>query len=154
MRRKDREMNEDFAWKVLEECDYAVLSLVDENKDAYSIPVSAVHRGQNIYIHCAMEGKKIDLIPLQERVCCCAVSRVVPKPFEFSTEYASGIFRGRICLVEDQQEKIDALHLICERYASENRGQVEEAIIRSINKTAIIKIVAEEISAKSNKHVD
>ena len=60
-------MNSEFAWEIFEESEYAVLSMIDENKEAYCIPVSAVHQGQNIYIHCAKEGKKIDLIPLQKK---------------------------------------------------------------------------------------
>lgn len=152
MRRKDREMNPDFAWEILEECEYAVLSLVDENQEAYCIPVSAVHQNQTIYIHCALEGKKIDLLSLQKRVCLSAVSRVKRKPFEFSTEYASGIFKGKIALVENEREKIEALRLICEKYAYENMQQFDEAVKKSLNRTAVIKIEADEISAKRKQY--
>lgn len=152
MRRKDREMNEAFAWEILDECSYSILSLVDHDEEAYGIPVSAIHDGKNIYIHCAKDGKKIELIPFQKRVCLTAVSRVVLKPFVFSTEYASGIFKGRISLVEEEQEKAKALRLICMKYAFENLENCEKAIVKSLNQTAVIKIEVDEVSGKCNKY--
>ena len=42
MRRKDREMDKNFALDVLKKSPYVVLSLTDENNNPYCIPISIV----------------------------------------------------------------------------------------------------------------
>lgn len=44
MRRKDREMDEDFALEIADKCEYAVLSVIDNNGEPYCVPGSSVAR--------------------------------------------------------------------------------------------------------------
>ena len=61
MRRKDREMNKDFAFSVLDKAPFVTLSMVNEDKP-YSVPVSIARDNDILYFHCALEGTKIDIL--------------------------------------------------------------------------------------------
>ena len=95
MRRKDREMDKNFALDVLKKSPYVVLSLTDENNNPYCIPISIVLEENHLYFHCAMEGKKIDLLKNNNQICICAVSRCRPKPEEFTMEFESAVLYGK-----------------------------------------------------------
>ena len=77
MRRKDREIKEfDGIIDVLSRCKVLHLALISEGKP-YAVPVNfgfAIHedKGQKklvIYIHGAGEGKKLDAIRVNQRLC-------------------------------------------------------------------------------------
>lgn len=139
MRRKDREMDEAFAWQVLENAPYATLSLVDGDMP-YAIPLSPVVIGKSIYFHCAPEGRKIDALSTSTIVNLSCVSTAIPVAWDFSLEYSSALFEGTITIIEDEQEKIHALRELCLRYAQSNMSEVDNAINRSIKRTTILRM--------------
>ena len=53
MRRKHRRLDRQTALSLLEQCEYAVVSTVNEDGTPYGIPVSPVLEGRNVYFHCA-----------------------------------------------------------------------------------------------------
>lgn len=53
MRRKDREMNRDFALYVADKCEYATMAMTDEKGLPYCVPVTIVRKGEYIYFHSA-----------------------------------------------------------------------------------------------------
>ena len=65
VRRQDRLLEEDRAYALLREGEYGVLSMTTPTGGAYGIPLNFVWDGQeNIYIHCAPQGRKLDCIAL------------------------------------------------------------------------------------------
>lgn len=53
IRRQDRVMDEQRAREIIENAEYAVFSMIDEDGLPYGIPVNAVFSGDSAYIHCA-----------------------------------------------------------------------------------------------------
>ena len=49
MRRKDREMDVDFARMVLDKCEYAVLGMAGPEGWPYNVPVTIVRRGEELF---------------------------------------------------------------------------------------------------------
>lgn len=62
MRRAEHEKDRDFAEKVIDECRYMTLCLVDEEGRPYCVPLSPVRRDSDIYFHCATAGRKLDIM--------------------------------------------------------------------------------------------
>ena len=62
MRRQERQMEPQQAHKLLEECEYAVLTTVDPEGEPHSVPISPVVEGDRLYFHCAHQGEKLDNI--------------------------------------------------------------------------------------------
>ena len=83
MRRKDRQMTEDFAWEVVDRCEYAVIAMTAEDGTPYCLPVNVVREGRNIYFHSAMAGRKAESLRLHPRVCltCVGENQVLPERY-------------------------------------------------------------------------
>ncbi len=151
MRRKDREQSIDFAYEVVSKCEYATLSMVDLNGNPYSIPITIANDDKFLYFHSAKVGTKTDILRQNPRVCVVCVNNVLCIPSNFTTMFESAIVKGTAIEVTDDSQKIDALRLICERYASSNMHNFKDAIKRSLSVTAIWKISIDEITAKAKK---
>lgn len=151
MKRKDREMNKDFAFSVLDKAPFVTLSMVNEDKP-YSVPVSIVRDNDILYFHCALEGTKIDILNKNNNVTLTAVSKCKPRPIDFTLEYESAVVNGKAFSVNDEKEKVYALKLICEKYALANIDNFENAINRSLHRTNIIKIEIDDIYGKRKKY--
>jgi nitroimidazol reductase NimA-like FMN-containing flavoprotein (pyridoxamine 5'-phosphate oxidase superfamily) len=151
MRRKDREMPKEFAEQVADKCDYAVLATVNADGTPYCVPISIIRDNDVIYIHCAKDGQKIDNMKRQPEVCISCTGDVIFMKTEFSLEYESAIIKGRAEEVFQDEEKIHALRLICERYTPEYMHAFDSEISRSLNHVAIWKVLIREITGKRKK---
>ena len=119
MRRKDREKDAIFAMEVMRDCEYATLATANTDGTPYCIPISPVILNNVIYFHCAMEGKKLTNINANDSVCISAVRHTKLLPELFSTEYESAVATGKCKVVSDDEEKIMALKLLCDKYAKD-----------------------------------
>lgn len=151
MRRKDREMPGEFAWEVADKCEWAVLSLVSPQGEPYSVPVTIAREGDSVYFHSAMEGTKTDCMRAHKRVCLVCVGDTRIEPDKFTTKYESAVLKGTAAEVTDEQEKIHALRLICERHTPSNMAGFDSAIEKSLGVTAIWRIDVDEITGKCKK---
>ncbi len=171
MRRKDREMGEDFALEVIDKSQYGVLGLVCEDK-VYTLPLSIIRQNKTLYFHSAKEGRKVDMIKDNKLVSVTFVADIkVPKLFTkeeiiekiedgtyqqigskiFTTEFASAHVSGRIFEVKDDNEKIEVLKLISDKYTPEFSNIAISFIKSSLERTRIYKIDMESITGKRKK---
>ena len=96
VRRQDRLLEEDRAYALLREGEYGVLSMTTPTGGAYGIPLNFVWDGQeNIYIHCAPQGRKLDCIALYPEVSFCVIGNTHVVPEQFSTNYSSIVLTCR-----------------------------------------------------------
>ena len=152
MRRQDRQMPEAFAWQVVDSCPYATLATVNQDGTPYCVPVSIARREKTLYFHCAAQGQKSENLVRQPWACISCVSWVHVPEGKFTTEYASAIAQGPCAEVTDREEKIQALRLICQRYAPGNMGAFDEAIAGSLDRTAVWKVEAEQVTGKRKQY--
>lgn len=152
MRRKDREMQQDFAWLVTDKCEYAVLAMADTAGMPYCVPVSICLEDNYIYFHCALQGKKLDILRMNPRVCMTCVGDTRRLTDQFTTEYESAIIYGTAEEIMQDSEKVHALRLLCERHTPANMHAFEEAITRSLARTGVWKITVEQITGKRKKY--
>ena len=151
MRRKDRQMTEDFAWEVVDRCEYAVVAMTAENGEPYCLPVNVVREGRNIYFHSAMAGRKAECLRLHPRVCLTCVGENQVLPERYTTLYSSAVAFGTARELADEKEKTEALRLLCRRYTPDHMDGFDAAIAASLGRTAIWCIAVEEITGKSNQ---
>lgn len=148
MRRKDRELSEEEAYEILKSADYGVLSTYN-GEYPYGVPVNYVFDGKDIYIHCALEGHKIENIKKHPKVCFTVVKNYEILPDELSTAYQSAIVFGKASLIEGE-EKITVLRTLGMKY-SNNLEKIEKEINDSGKATGVIKIEIEYVSGKARK---
>lgn len=151
IRRQDRKKDEEFALKLVEECEYATLASISPDNTPYCIPVSPVLVDNYVYFHGAKEGHKVDNFNYNKNVCINCVGKTKLIPEKFTTEYESAILFGEVEIVEDEKEKSDILIKICEKYAASNMKNAPKAIQASLHRTGIYKVKIKRITAKAKK---
>ncbi|WP_312906314.1 pyridoxamine 5'-phosphate oxidase family protein [Tissierella praeacuta] len=174
MRRKDREMNKEFGLEVIDKSRYGIVSMIDEDNEPYGIPLSIVRDEETLYFHSAMDGRKVKALEKNPNVSVAFIGEVkVPENYTkeeldeivkdeskavllissvFTTQYESAVVKGKVKLVEDEEEKIKAMRLICEKYTPTKMSYFNMAIKAGLKRTNVYKIEIEEIKAKRKKY--
>ena len=149
MRKANREKDAEWALEVFCKAPYATISMVRPDGTPYAVPLNvAVKDAQTFYFHCAGEGEKIDCIRCNPTVSLSAVSKCTPKYEEeknnFTEYFHSAIALGRAEFVEDSEEKVLALRLLCERFLPKFMDHFDDAVARSLDRTTIVRITFTE----------
>ena len=145
MRKADRERDADWALAVFDKAPYVTVSMTRPDGTPYGLPLSLVRDGDStFYFHCAGEGEKLECIYHEPSVSLSAVSKCSPRYEEekmnFTEHYHSAVAVGRAEEVNDRDEKIRALRLICQRFLPGHMEHFDSAISRSLDRTTVIKI--------------
>lgn len=148
MRRKDRQLSKEDSIKILDKCEYGVLSLVTEENKPYNLPLNYCSVEEDIYFHCATKGMKLDLIKNNNNASFCVVGKTELEPENFSTKYESCVVSGKAFEV-DGEEKIMALKGLVKKYSPDFIAKGDEYIDRMGKVTCIIKITCSEIIGKA-----
>lgn len=152
VRRQDRLLDEERAKELLRTAEYGVLSMVDDDNQAYGIPVNFIWDGEDkIYIHCAPEGRKLRAIAQHQKVSLCIVGNTHLMPKNFTTEYESVVVFGKARIGLSEEERMDALHLLIAKLAPEYKELGDKYAHASFHRTEIIRIDLTEYSGKCKR---
>lgn len=149
MRRKDRERDRDFGLRVIDECEYGTVAVLGE--EPYCLPLSLVRVGEYLYFHCALEGKKIDLLRQNSAVWVSFVGQNTAATDDFTTYFRSAMVKGTACEVTDAEEKAAALRALCQKLTPAHMPAFDTEMARSFAVTGIWKIHMDEITAKEKR---
>ena len=145
MRKASREMPAEWALEVMHKAPYITVSFTRPDGTAYGVPLSLASTNETVwYFHCALEGDKLQAIAAHPEVCLSAVSKctptIGPKDGSFTLQYRSAIAFGKAELVTDEAEKKEALHAISKRFLPQHMDAFDNAIRRSLHRTAVVRI--------------
>lgn len=145
MRKFDRQKSAEWALEVFDRAPYVTVSMTRPDGTPYGLPLSLVRRdSETFYFHCAAEGEKLDCLGVNPVVCLSAVSKCTPRFEEernnFTEYYHSAVALGEASIVSDDDEKITALRLLCERFLPKYMDYFDEAIARSLDRTTVVRI--------------
>ena len=145
MRKASREMDAAFALEILDKAPYITVSFTRPDGTPYGVPLSLARTDdKTFYFHCALDGEKLDCIAANPSVALSAVTRctptVGPKDGSFTLQYKSAMAIGKAEIVTDRDEKIEALRAICLRFLPHHMDAFDDAIARSLERTAVVKI--------------
>lgn len=149
MRKASRRKDAAWALEVFDRAPYVTVSMTRDDGTPYGLPLSLARADEKtFYFHCAHEGEKIDCILKNPVVSLSAVSQCSPRyeveKNNFTEYYRSAIALGHAERVTDENEKVLALKLICERFLSRYMDHFEEAINRSLKITTVVRITLTE----------
>lgn len=151
MRRKDRELDREQAFKILEKGEYGVLSLCDLREYGYGIPLSYACLEDKIYFHCAQEGYTLECLRKHPDVSFCVVGETKILPEKFSTAYESVIALGKISEDIPQEEALKALELLIEKYSPDFRTEGAAYIQKAAGKTKVLRMDIRQLSGKARR---
>ena len=152
MRRKDRNITSAEAIEsILSECTVCRLGLCDDGKP-YVVPLNYHHEGTTVYLHCAKQGRKLDILSRNSAVCfeVDVEGKFIPSEergvCDSDYEYRSLIAEGSVRIVTDVHEKERALQGLAKKYF----GREAEMSPTSIKRTIVMSIELENIAVKQS----
>ena len=150
MRRKDKEItNKADIESILKEAFVCHLGLSDGDRP-YVVPMNYAYEDGHIYLHGAAEGKKMDILKKNDKVCFemelfrREIIKPGDQPCDWGTAYQSVMGFGNAKLLQTDEEKIRALNLIIKPHDGGSFTFPE----RMLKLTAVIDITIEEMTGK------
>jgi nitroimidazol reductase NimA-like FMN-containing flavoprotein (pyridoxamine 5'-phosphate oxidase superfamily) len=151
MRRSDRAITgRDDIDSILEREPTGHLGLVDPDEGPYVLPFNFFYdrAKARIYVHCASEGRKLDIIGKDPRACfeVCEVGLDTGADDQRCPErWKSVVAIGTIAFVEDPKEKLDVLNGLIAKYGRSHKPATEE----QAKKTTILAIDISKVTGKT-----
>lgn len=158
MRRSDRAQSLEFAQALIDRCTYGVVAISTGEDTPYCLPLSLVRVDNRLYFHCAKQGRKLDLLRRNPKVCVTFVGTSEPAYVEsnntFTDYFQSAMVTGTASEVLEDDEKIEALRALCTKVTPEGMSgdNFERAVSGSLAVTGVWRIEMEEITAKAKLH--
>ena len=152
MRRNDRAQDRAFTLSLIDRCTHGVMAVSTGEPAPYCLPLSFVRIGEDLYFHCAREGRKLELLRRFPQVCVTFVGGDQPAfvpPAMYTTYFQSAIATGTASEVEDPSEKAAALRALCQKLTPGHMEGFEAAMEKSLSATAVWKVRMETLSSKA-----
>ncbi len=151
MRKAEREiMDQGELEEVIRRAEVCRLAMVDDG-EPYIVPMNFGYRDGCLYFHCAKEGRKLDVLRENPKVCfeLEADVRLVrgESPCKWSTSYESVIGWGTADIIMDEKEVKRGLEFLMAHY-TEGPFDFDP---RSLSLTALIKVKVERMTGKRSK---
>ncbi len=156
VRRQDRLIEPEAATDIIKNGEFGVLSMVEVLGEAsyggYGIPINYVwDGGVYIYLHSAPSGHKLDSINKNPNVSFTIIGRTNVISHKFTTAYESVVIRGKIVRGLTNQEKMDALLLLLDKYSPNDKENGIKYTNASFNRTEILRIEIDTVSGKAKR---
>ena len=152
MRRKDMEIEERAEIEAIiagaTVCRLAMCS----SDGPYVVPLSFGYKDNTLYLHTAMEGKKLDVLEENSRVCFemdedQGIEQRGDRAWEFAVKYRSVVGFGQATFIEDPSEKAAALDIFVEHYGVPPE-EYPEALLKV---TKVIKVEIESMTGRKSE---
>jgi nitroimidazol reductase NimA-like FMN-containing flavoprotein (pyridoxamine 5'-phosphate oxidase superfamily) len=153
MRRKEQEITDNLEIEaIIQKAKVCRLGLA-QNNIPYVIPVFFGYKANALYIHCAKQGRKADMIRQNNRVCfqmdVDTKIRNRDKPAcQWSSSYRSVIGYGTAVFLESFAEKKQALDIIMKHYSPKVNPDYSSEAVENVG---IIKITVTSLSGKRSE---
>lgn len=155
MRRTDREVTDLKEIRaIITQCDVCRLGLKDHDGYPYILPLNFGYKFDDdrtvLFFHSAAEGKKLELLAHDSKVAfemdCNHRLHSDTDTRRCTMFYQSVMGRGRIVFITDEEEKLEALTILTDRYHPEGHFEFSTA---AIPRTSVYKLVIESMTGKN-----
>ena len=152
MRRKDREVTDlNEIDQIIGMCKTASVAMNDGGRP-YVVPLSYGYKLTDgelvLYFHCAKEGRKLDILKVDQNVCFTMYNEGNPihaeTPCNSGYYFSSVIGNGKVLFIEDLEEKKEALHIMFKHQS----GRAVNFTEQQANSVFVFKIVSKDFTAK------
>lgn len=152
MRRTDREIKDTEALdNLLRQGDLVHLALADENRP-YLVTLNYAYHNGALYIHCARQGKKIDILRKNPAVFFQIVllNKLVTDEAacEWTTKFKSLSGEATAEIQDTHEEKREALQILMKHYGMVNTDFTE----RETKNVLTVRLTIKSLTGKTNEH--
>ena len=158
MRRTDRAVTDyQQIYTIIEQAKVVHIGMIDNDRP-YVVPMQYgfvfVDGKLTLYVHCAKEGRKLDLIKKNPHVFVELETNVAivsggEVPCKYGSEYASVMGDGTAVIVEEVSEKILGLQLMMKTQIGSD-FEITEQMTKSVT---VLRIDVPYVTAKSRGHL-
>lgn len=135
--------------EILETQKHGTLAVNGDNGYPYAVPISYVYLDNSIIFHSAISGHKVESIKKNSKVSFCVIEQDNIIPEDFNTLYKSAIAFGKARIIDNDQEKRNALREILKKYSSEFMESGEKYINGEWDNVAVMIIDIEHLTGKA-----
>jgi nitroimidazol reductase NimA-like FMN-containing flavoprotein (pyridoxamine 5'-phosphate oxidase superfamily) len=151
MRRSDKEItNRAKIEELLHQASVCHLGLSDDGQP-YVVPMNYGYQDGRFYLHCAAQGRKLDILRKNNRVCLeiTVTSKLVPRDgiCEWTTHFTSVIGFGRAYILETPEDKQEALHIFMQSYSGKTAHTLTPESVRPLT---MIRVEIDDIRGKQS----
>ncbi len=126
-----------------------VLALSGDNGYPYAVPISYVHDGAHIYFHCAKAGHKLDAIERDSKASFCVIDKDEVIPEKYTSYFRSVIVFGTIHVIQDEQEKREAIEKLALKYVPRDTAvHRKSAIDQEWDPLCVLEMRIEHLTGK------
>lgn len=152
MRRKEKEIIDiDEIERIIKKAICCRIGLVDTD-EPYVVPVSFGYERNALYFHSALEGRKVELIKKNNKICFEIDTDVevakARKPCGWTMKYRSVIGVGRAYILENDEEKSHGLKLIMRQYTEGNFSFPKS----TLDSVLVVRVDIGSITGKKSGH--
>ncbi|MCF8080667.1 MAG: pyridoxamine 5'-phosphate oxidase family protein [Desulfobacterales bacterium] len=151
MRRKDKQIDDPAVIESIIRRSLVCRLAMTDGLHPYVVPISFGYRGRCLYFHSAGEGKKIELLRENPRVCfefdCDLNLKKSDRPCRWGMKFKSVVGFGTARFIEDPAQKREALSVIMAHYAGERFELPDEEIRR----TTVFCVKIEQMTGKQSE---
>ena len=149
MRRKDKEITDiDEIERIIKKAIRCRIGLVD-NDEPYIVPVCFGYERDALYFHGASEGRKVELIKKNNKICFEIDTDVevvkAEKTCSWTMKYRSVIGVGKACILEKDEEKSHGLRVIVRQYT-----EGDFSFPKKLDSVLVVRVDIESITGKKS----
>lgn len=153
MRRSQNEITDPLLIEqLLKKASVCHLGLSDSGKP-YVVPMNYGYAGGSFYLHCAKEGRKIDILSRNNNVCVEVVVEYALESAEsacdWTTHYTSVIGFGRANILTDPLERESALNYLMKSFTGLSSHMFSP---KALQRVCLIRVDMEDIRAKDSEN--
>jgi uncharacterized protein len=148
MRRKDKEITDRAEMEnILRRATVCHLALADAG-EPYVVPLCFGYEDGFLYFHTAAEGRKLEMLEKNKRVCFCVETDVWimsgDDPCDWGVVFQSVIGYGWAEMVDDRDGKIAGLNAVVRQYEGDAGGYSEA----NLQATRVIRVAIDQMTGK------
>ena len=135
---------------IIRECRVCRLGMVDGD-EPYVVPLSFGYDGRNIYFHCGLSGRKLDILRRNPKV-CVEFDRLdgmitAERGCGWSMRFRGVLVFGTAVIGESRKEKIRGLDVIMAQYTPGAFTYPDDTLER----TGIIRVEVEKMTGRARR---
>lgn len=129
--------------EIIKSCKMCHVGMIDLNNKPYVLAFNFGYSDKTIYLHCAQEGKKIEILKKNSDVCIYFDSdhhlfaRNEPVACSWRMRYRSVMIHGKVEFVENYEQKIEGLKKMMANYSDIDfkfsKPSVDNILVLKIN---------------------
>ena len=153
MRRFKQQLTDEETVAVLERGKTGILAVLGDEGYPYTVPINYVYSDGTVYMHSAVTGHKIDAIRAYDKASFCVIDADDVVPADYSTNFRSVIAFGRVRIVEDEQEIMDSIRLLGDKYNPNQPAALDAEVAKSFKRLHMIALDIEHVTGKQSKEL-